>query len=243
MSAEVYIGTSGWNYKHWRGPFYPDDLPDKDMLSFYAEHFDTVEINNTFYHLPSFKTLKTWRETVPRKFTFAVKGSRFITHMKKLKAPKTSTKKFFTRAERLEDRLGPILFQLPPHWGCDPDRLAGFLDALPSRRRYVFEFRDQSWHTEEVYDLLKKHNAAFCIYELAGKESPLEITADFTYIRLHGPTRAAYAGSYPPQTLKKWARRIKEWRSHLKAIYFYFNNDPEGHAVNNARKLKDMLKG
>ena len=243
MSAEVYIGTSGWNYKHWRGPFYPEDLPDKEMLSFYAEHFDTVEINNTFYHLASFKTLKTWRETVPRKFTFAVKASRFITHMKKLKAPKTSTKKFFTRVERLEDKLGPILFQLPPHWGCDPDRLAGFLDALPSRRRYVFEFRDQSWYTEEVYDLLKKHNAAFCIYELAGKESPLEITADFTYIRLHGPTRAAYAGSYPPQTLKKWARRIKEWRSDLKAIYFYFNNDPEGHAVNNARKLKDMLKG
>jgi len=174
MSAEVYIGTSGWNYKHWRGPFYPEDLPDKEMLSFYAEHFDTVEINNTFYHLPSFKTLKTWRETVPRKFTFAVKASRFITHMKKLKAPKTSTKKFFTRVERLEDKLGPILFQLPPHWGCDADRLADFLDALPSRRRYGFEFRDQSWHTEEVYDLLKKHNAALCIYDLAGKESPLD---------------------------------------------------------------------
>ena len=211
------------------------------MLSFYAEHFDTVEINNTFYHLPSFKTLKTWRETVPRKFTFAVKGSRFITHMKKLKAPKTSTKKFFTRAERLEDRLGPILFQLPPHWGCDPDRLAGFLDALPSRRRYVFEFRDQSWYTEEVYDLLKKHNAAFCIYELAGKESPLEITADFTYIRLHGPTRAAYAGSYPSQTLKKWSRRIKDWRTDLKAVYCYFNNDPKGHAVKNAKSLIDMI--
>ena len=243
MSAEIRIGTSGWNYKHWIGPFYPPGMPAKDMLAFYAEHFDTVELNNSFYQLPSSKTFKNWRQTVTNDFVFAVKGSRFITHMKKLKAPKTSTKKFFTRVERLEDKLGPILFQLPPHWGCDPDRLAGFLDALPSRRRYVFEFRDQSWYTEEVYDLLKKHNAAFCIYELAGKESPLEITADFTYIRLHGPTRAAYAGSYPPQTLKKWARRIKEWRSDLKAIYFYFNNDPEGHAVNNARKLKDMLKG
>ncbi len=114
MSAKIHIGTSGWNYKHWLGPFYPRGLPDKEMLSFYAKHFDSVEINNTFYHLPSFKTLKTWRETVPRKFTFAVKGSRFITHMKKLMAPKTSTKKFFIRAERLEGRLGPILFQLPP---------------------------------------------------------------------------------------------------------------------------------
>ena len=241
MSGQIFIGTSGWNYKHWLGPFYPEDLPDKEMLSFYAQHFDTVEINNTFYHLPSFKTLRTWRETVPRKFTFAVKGSRFITHMKKLKAPKTSTKKFFTRAEKLEDKLGPILFQLPPHWGCDPDRLADFLDALPSRHRYVFEFRDQSWHTKKVYDLLKKHNAAFCIYDLAGKESPLEITAAFTYIRLHGPTQAAYAGSYPPQSLKKWARRTKEWGKDLKAVYFYFNNDPTGHAVRNAMKLKALI--
>ena len=242
MSAKIHIGTSGWNYQHWLGPFYPEDLSDKDMLSFYAEQFDTVEINNTFYHLPSFKALKTWHETVPRGFTFAVKASRFITHMKKLKAPKTSTKKFFTRAERLEDALGPILFQLPPHWGCDPNRLAGFLDALPSRRRYVFEFRDQSWHTEKVYDLLKKHNAAFCIYDLAGKESPLEITADFTYIRLHGPTQAAYAGSYPPQALKKWARRIKKCRKDLEAVYFYFNNDPEGHAIENALKLKELVE-
>ena len=241
MSGKVFIGTSGWNYKHWLGSLYPEDLPDKEMLSFYAEHFETVEINNTFYHLPSFKTLRTWRETVPRTFTFAVKGSRFITHMKKLKAPKTSTKKFFTRAERLEDKLGPILFQLPPHWGCDPDRLADFLDALPSRHRYVFEFRDRSWHTKKVYDLLKKHNAAFCIYDLAGKESPLEITAAFTYIRLHGPTQAAYAGSYPQQTLKKWARRTKEWGKDLKAVYFYFNNDPTGHAVRNAMKLKALI--
>jgi uncharacterized protein YecE (DUF72 family) len=241
MTAKVHIGTSGWHYKHWLGPFYPADLPDREMLGFYAKQFDTVEINNSFYHLPAIATFNSWRDNTPKDFLFAVKASRFITHMKKLKAPKTSTKKFFLRAEKLERKLGPILFQLPPRWHVDPERLAQFLEALPKEHQYTFEFRDRSWHVAEVYDLLRKHNAAFCLYDLSGSETPLEVTADFTYIRFHGPTEARYAGSYPAQTLKKWARRISDWRRDLKDIYVYFNNDTSGHAVNNARQLKNMI--
>jgi uncharacterized protein YecE (DUF72 family) len=241
MGGAIHIGTSGWNYKHWLGPFYPKDLPQKKMLAYYADHFDTVEINNTFYQLPQFSTFTTWRETVPPHFTFAVKASRFITHMKKLKAPKTSTKKFFNRSERLEDKLGPILFQLPPGWQRNYDRLARFLERIPSEGRYAFEFRNPSWLQNEIYDLLRHHNIAFCIHDFGGKESPREITSDFAYVRMHGPGEVAYAGSYPPGALKKWARHIKSWRKDLKAIYVYFNNDFQGYAVKNALKLRELL--
>jgi uncharacterized protein YecE (DUF72 family) len=241
VAAEIYVGTSGWNYKHWVGQFYPDDLPQKQMLSFYASHFDSVEINNSFYQLPKLKTFANWRDAVPRHFIFAVKASRFITHMKKLKAPKTSSHKLFTHMERLNQKLGPILFQLPPHWHYDIARLAAFLKAMPPGRRYVFEFRDVSWLTQEVYRLLTEYNVALCIHDLGGKESPREITADFTYLRFHGPRRAAYTGSYPPRVLKEWAKRITEWRSELKAIYVYFNNDAEGHAIRNALSFRELL--
>jgi len=240
MSADVRIGTSGWNYQHWRGPFYPEDLRDKEMLSFYSRHFDTVEINNSFYQLPLIKTFGLWRDTTPRDFSFAVKASRFITHMKKLKAPKTSTRKFLARVEGLDEKLGPILFQLPPSWRCNIERLAAFVESLPEKHSFSFEFRDQSWHLKEVYDLLKKHNIAFCIYHLNGFDSPLQVTANFVYVRLHG-TETKYAGSYSAPILKKWARRINQWRNDSKAVYFYFNNDPAGHAVKNALKLRELI--
>jgi uncharacterized protein YecE (DUF72 family) len=211
------------------------------MLSYYAKHFDTVEINNSFYHLPTPATFDSWRENSPKTFVFAVKGSRFITHMKKLKDPEDSTAKFFAGAKRLDGKLGPILFQLPPRWHVDLERLSDFLATIPTEYRYSFEFRDPSWHTKEVLELLRKHNAAFCIYDLAGQETSLEITAEFTYVRFHGPGEARYAGSYPTQTLKKWARRIKEWRKDLSGIYVYFNNDVGGHAVRNAKELKALL--
>jgi len=137
MSTNIHIGTSGWNYKHWLGRFYPDRFPAKEMLGFYSQHFDTVELNNSFYHLPAPKSFLVWHQTVPKDFVFAVKGSRFITHMKKLKAPRTSTKKFFTRVKHLEDKLGPILFQLPPHWRINIDRLSVFLERLPEQYRYA----------------------------------------------------------------------------------------------------------
>jgi uncharacterized protein YecE (DUF72 family) len=241
MSGAVHIGTSGWNYKHWVGPFYPKDLPQKKWLAYYADHFDTVEVNNTFYQLPEFSTFTTWRETVPQEFTFAVKASRFITHMKKLSAPKSSSEKFFNRTERLEDKLGPILFQLPPGWQCNCERLAEFLDAIPSEGQYAFEFRNQSWLQKDVYDLLRQHNIAFCIHDFRGQESPREITSDFAYVRMHGPGEIAYAGSYPLAALRKWGQQIKDWQKDLKAIYVYFNNDFEGHAVKNALKLRELI--
>ena len=240
MASKVYIGTSGWNYKHWLGRFYPSGLPDRQMLSFYANHFDTVEINNSFYHLPAAKTFTNWRNTVGKDFCFAVKGSRFITHMKKLKAPKTSSRKFFARVKHLDNKLGPILFQLPPRWRCNVERLAEFLESLPKSYRYCFEFRDLSWNVRETYDLLEKHNVALCIYHQTGYDSPDEIIADFVYVRLHG-TETKYGGSYPTTVLKGWARRIKKWNSDSKTVYFYFNNDPEGHAVKNALELRELI--
>ena len=240
MTAGIHIGTSGWNYKHWLGPFYPEKFPAKNMLAFYAAHFDTVEINATHYHLPNFTSFENWRETVPRNFVFAVKASRFTTHMKKLKSPRESTEKFFVRAEKLRGKLGPILFQLPPRWKVNVERLAAFLSAMPRVHRYTFEFRDQSWFTAEVYDVLRAHKAALCFYHQMGYDSPQEVTADFIYVRLHG-TESKYGGSYPDTVLKEWARRIRRWRKQSKEIYFYFNNDPEGHAIKNAFTLKQMV--
>jgi uncharacterized protein YecE (DUF72 family) len=241
MRGKVFIGTSGWHYKHWLGLFYPQKFPADQMLEFYTKHFDTVELNNSFYHLPLSSSFDNWRESTPRGFVFAVKASRFITHMKKLKDPRASTQKFFDGAERLGRKLGPILFQLPPNWKLNLERLEEFLKSLPPGHRYVFEFRDESWLVKDAFELLRKFNAAFCIHDLANMRTPLEITADFTYIRFHGPGQAKYQGSYTNRELKEWAKRITNWRSQLKAVYVYFNNDIGGHAVWNAQTLKELV--
>ena len=211
------------------------------MFAFYARTFDTVEINNSFYHLPSLKTFDAWREAAPKGFCFAVKGSRFITHMKKLRDPESSTDKFFLGVERLQKKLGPILFQLPPRWDLNIDRLREFLEALPGEYRYVFEFRDERWLVAEVYEMLRRHNAAFCIHDFADMKVPREVTADFSYLRFHGPTSAKYAGSYSRPELLQWARWIKDHRSKLRSIYAYFNNDIGGEAVKNAVTLKQLV--
>jgi uncharacterized protein YecE (DUF72 family) len=241
MSARVHIGTSGWHYKHWCGPFYEENLSPSKMLPVYYTQFDTVEINNTFYKLPSAETFRCWRESTPRGFCFAVKASRFITHMKKLKDPQNALDKFLPRAEELKDKLGPILFQLPPKWTVNPDRLEEFLAVLPRRRQYSFEFREPSWHTNQVYDILRRHNAAFCIFELNGFRSPEPVTADFAYVRLHGPG-GAYQGSYPPETLREWATKIQGWSRRLREIYLYFDNDQAGYAAQNALQLKQLVR-
>lgn len=241
-SGRVFIGTSGWHYKHWLGLFYPERFPASKMLEFYIRHFDTVELNNSFYHLPQPTSFDNWRESTPRNFVFAVKGSRFITHMKKLKDPESSTVRFFAGAERLKKKLGPILFQLPPHWNLNIERLEEFLTALPRGHRYAFEFRDASWLVEEAFEVLRKFNAALCLHDLAAMKTPHEITADFTYLRFHGPTEAKYQGSYSKRQLKLWAERIDDWRARLKAIYVYFNNDIGGHAVWNAKTLKELAQ-
>lgn len=239
--SKVYIGTSGWHYKHWLGVFYPERTRASEMFQIYARHFDTVEINNSFYRLPTAQTFDNWRESSPPNFCYAVKASRFITHMKKLKDPKPSSEKFFLVADRLDKKLGPILFQLPPRWKLNLERFDTFLRELPRGHQYVFEFRDESWVAPEVCQLLRKHNAAFCIHDFSDMKVPLEVTADFTYIRFHGPTVAKYFGSYSDKELGVWADRIRKWRCTLSSIYVYFNNDPEGAAVRNALTLKRML--
>jgi uncharacterized protein YecE (DUF72 family) len=211
------------------------------MLPYYVRHFDSVELNNTFYRLPTPPALQTWRTVTPPEFCFAVKGSRFLTHMKKLKDPGPGLHAFLGRVELLEEKLGPILFQLPPRWRCDSARLAAFLAALPKRHRYSFELRDPSWHTPDVCKLLTRHNAAFCMYELAGFRSPYHITADFAYIRLHGPGKA-YQGSYEQKALQAWSERIRDWHRQLRAIYVYFDNDQAGYAARNALELKRALQ-
>ena len=238
---KIHIGTSGWHYKHWLDVFYPPGTKPAQMFQFYAQHFDTVEINNSFYHLPSAKTFDNWRHSSPPKFCFAVKASRFITHMKKLKDPKPSSEKFFLVADRLENKLGPILFQLPPRWKVNVERFAEFLESLPERHKYVFEFRDESWFVPEVYALMRRHKAAFCIHDFADMKVPHEITANFAYIRFHGPTSAKYFGSYSKAQLRAWAERIKDWSRQLSSIYVYFNNDPGGEAVKNGLELKRLL--
>lgn len=236
----IRIGTSGWHYKHWRGPFYPTDLPASEMFAFYMEHFDTVEINNSFYHLPSAETFVSWKEAAPKGFLFAVKGSRFITHMKKLSDPETSVEKFVERITHLGRKLGPILWQLPPHWQVNPQRLDEFLAAIPRRFRSAFELRDPSWFNEEVNAVLRKHRAAFCIYDFDRRQSPRTVTVDFVYVRLHGP-EGKYAGSYSDAALRDWARQFRAWEREGRAVYCYFDNDQAGYAVKNALRLKELV--
>ena len=241
MRGRLFLGTSGWVYPHWRRVFYPATLPQREWLTFYARHFRTVELNNSFYRLPSKAAFRAWRAQVDDGFCFAVKASRFLTHNKKLKDPENALHNFLPRAEVLGRKLGPILFQLPPRWRMNLERLREFLDVLPRRHRYAFEFREPSWNDPHVYDTLRRSNAALCIFELGGYHSPIEVTADFTYVRLHGPGNK-YQGSYPHQTLRNWAERIAGWQS-LRDVYVYFDNDQAGYAAQNALELKRMITG
>jgi uncharacterized protein YecE (DUF72 family) len=240
MAARLFIGTSGWHYKHWLGPFYPEKLKASAMLDFYLQHFDTVELNNSFYKLPNPETFATWRQATPKDFIFSVKGSRFITHNKKLKEPEHALQNLLPRVEVLGKKLGPILFQLPPKWRINAQRLEEFLQALPRHHRYTFEFREPTWFTPEVLALLRHHNAAFCIYDIGGFHSPLEVTADFAYVRLHGPGNK-YQGSYSDAALLRWAEWVRNWSPKLRAIYIYFDNDQAGYAAHNALALKKLI--
>jgi uncharacterized protein YecE (DUF72 family) len=243
MLCDIRIGTSGFHYKHWKGSFYPQKTPDAAMLDFYTRHFDTVELNNSFYRLPTAAAFECWRDATPEHFLFAVKASRFITHNKKLKDPENAVNNLLPRAAHLGPKLGPVLFQLPPKWRVNSERLQSLLRILPRDVRYAFEFRELSWMTGEICTILRQANAAFCIYELAGYRSPISITADFTYVRLHGPASGKYQGSYSEQQLSQWARQIECWAKQLKAIYFYFDNDQAGYAATNALRLREMVFG
>jgi uncharacterized protein YecE (DUF72 family) len=240
MTGAIHIGTSGWHYKHWVGPFYPPKTPASRYLDFYKTHFSAAEINGSFYRMPSVETLAAWRDVVPGKFCFAAKASRFITHAKKLALPISQYDRFFDGIGTLAPRLGPILFQLPPRWRFNRERLAAFLAALPRRYRYAFEFREPSWLNEDAYALLKKHRAALCLYHIAGFESPILVTTDFVYIRLHGPGDK-YQGSYDDAALRGWARRIRAWSRDGKAVWCFFDNDQNGYAAEDALRLRRLL--
>lgn len=237
----IHIGTSGWAYKHWRGTFYPESLKIKDQFSYYIRQFNTVEINNTFYGVPADATFLNWKKAVPDDFVYVFKANRFITHMKKLHDPLESTAAFMEKMELLGSKLGAVLFQLPPYLNLDTQLLESFLKELPQKNRYVFEFRNASWYQPEVYDILKKYNIAFCIYELAGHISPLEVTADFVYLRLHGPAASKYQGSYTDESLERWAAQCKTWLK-TKDVFVYFDNDEKGYAAFNALKLNELMK-
>jgi len=238
VASKIHIGTSGWHYPHWNGRFYPPGLPDREKLLYYAARFEIVELNNTFYRLPTESAVDGWREHSPADFRFAVKGSRFITHMKKLKDPGPALEKFFSRVDLLGRKMGPVLFQLPPRWEMDEKRLSAFLEALPEGPRYAFEFRDPTWNHPAIENLLRTFRAAYCIYDLAGYQSPLTVTTDFTYVRLHGPG-GKYQGSYSAEVLWEWGNRLRGWG--LKDSYIFFDNDQDAFAVQNAFQLKEMM--
>lgn len=238
--TELRIGTSGWHYGHWVGGFYPPELKPSQHLDFYARHFDAVEVNNTHYRLPKHETFQAWRDQTPPGFVFAVKASRYITHYSKLTQSSKTYALFFDAVANLGKKLGPILYQTPPRWQVNAERLDSFLANLPPGLRSAFEFRNPTWFNEDVLAILRQHDAAFCIWHLAGMLSPLHVTAKLVYVRLHGP-EGAYAGSYSDDDLALWAERVRGWRAEGRDVHVYFDNDNKANAVRDALRLKALL--
>jgi uncharacterized protein YecE (DUF72 family) len=237
----VHVGTSGWYYKDWHASFYPPHLKKAELLSYYASQFPTVEINASFYRLLTAKAVADWKRKVPSGFVFAVKGSRFITHMKRLLDPKEALKKFFTSIEGFGPSLGPLLWQLPGNLKKDVSRLEEFLQCLPGKYCHAVEFRDPSWMDDEVFSVLRRRKAS--LVWLSSKAMPREFicTGDFVYIRFHGLAGGA-AHDYTREELRPWARKIKEAAEDGKKVYAYFNNDVNTRAPLNARMLMDMTR-
>jgi uncharacterized protein YecE (DUF72 family) len=238
---KIYVGTSGWNYRHWKNRVYPRDLAADAWLNYYARQFATVELNASFYRLPSEAAVKRWRDGTPPGFVFAYKASRFITHFKQLVNAQSSVELSMSRARLLGSKLGPVLYQLPPSLTRADDRLQSFCRELDPHYRNVFEFRDDSWYSEEIFGLLRRHGIGFCVHDMRGSASPLLATASFGYVRFHGPAAQKYAGRYSRPMLADWARRLKDFAGGLDAVYVYFNNDHLGYAVENARTLHELL--
>jgi uncharacterized protein YecE (DUF72 family) len=238
--GELRIGTSGWSYVHWRGRFYPAGLPTRAWLAFYAERFDTVEINGSFYRMPNEPAVAGWHERSPEGFLFAWKASRYITQAKRLKEAAEPLAFVLERASALKEKLGPILFQLPPQMRRDDDRLAEFLALLPKSHRFSVEFRDAGWYSPAVLELLADHGVALCISDHHAAPAPAQATASFVYVRLHGPG-GRYAGRYPEDELAAWAERIAAWRAEGRDVFAYFDNDIEGAAPLDAEALKTRI--
>lgn len=240
----VYIGTSGFSYQHWaNGVFYPPGLASGKWLEFYAQHFSTVELNVSFYRLPSISTFRGWYRRVPAEFSFAVKGSRFITHIKRLNNVAEALTLFFERATELREKLAVVLWQLPPRFKRDEARLADFVSQLEHWKniQQVFEFRDESWFCESILELLKKWGAAICIADWPPFAASAPITANFAYIRRHGSSGQLYSGCYSEEQLQADAQRITELLDQQQDVYIYFNNDSQGWAVQNALFLSKLF--
>jgi uncharacterized protein YecE (DUF72 family) len=241
MGGKLRIGTSGFIYKHWKGVYYPEDLGQKDWFGHYVLDFDTVEINNTFYRLPEVHVFEHWGNVAPPGFLYTFKANRYITHVRRLNDPVATLDNFLSRARQAGKSLGPLLFQLPPRWKADPERLERFLNALPPDLVHVFEFRDASWHTPEIRELLARFGVVFCIHDHAAAPAPEWITAGAAYLRFHGSGEAPYTGGYSRQFLEQSATKIDRWRGEGIDVFVYFNNDVGGYAVFNALTLKSLL--
>ena len=252
MPPALRVGCSGWNYKHWRGPVYPAEVPARLWFDRYAALFDTVEINNTFYRLPEASTFANWRERAPADFLYAIKASRFLTHLKRLREPEEPVTRLFEHASELGDRLGPVLYQLPQNFHRDLDRLNAFLGILPRTLgeieaeprprplQHTIEFRHPSWYVDETYSVLNAQGVALCLHDKAGSAMTSPIDGPFVYVRFHGPG-GRYFGRYERARIARWAGVLAEqWRGG-RDVYAYFNNDPEGMAVFNAQELRGDL--
>ena len=233
------IGCSGWQYKHWRNNFYPDRLPQSRWFDYYATQFDTVEINNTFYRLPEKTTFAMWEARAPRGFLYAVKASRYLTHMKKLKEPAEPLRRLFARAQPLGRTFGPVLYQLPPNWQVDIPRLTEFLRRLPRRREQTIEFRDPSWYCAEVYALLTRFRVALCLHDMAGSATGRIAVGPFVYVRFHGPQK--YNGRYDDRVIEDWGAWIAGQMRDGRRAFAYFNNDIGAHAPRDAIRLRAAI--
>lgn len=239
--GRILIGTSGWVYKGWAGAFYPQGLRPPELFGYYGSQFPTVEINATFYRLPTENMVENWREKAPDDFIYAVKGSRFITQMKKLNVTEDSISIFFKRIQPLREHLGPILWQLPPNLHRDVPRLERFLDMVPGRFRHAVEFRHPSWIEDEVFDVLRAHKAAHVSVSSQRMPMSFAVTTDFVYIRFHGLEGGA-AHDYTRAELEPWAEHCQAALRQDKTVYAYFNNDWNARAPENARALMQMTE-
>jgi len=242
--GKLYIGTSGWVYSHWESIFYPKGLPSRDKLKYFSQHFKTVEINYSFYHLPRPSTYQNWYNQTPEGFLFAVKASRFITHIKRLKGIEEAWKTFIENALNLKEKLGPILFQFPPSFSATEEnikRLEDFLKMLSKNLKFAFEFRHKTWCDKKVYDLLKKYRVAWVIADSPQYPRADVVIANFVYIRMHG-SKAMFSSNYTKKELSPLAQKIKKWLKQRKDVYCYFNNDAYGYAIKNAKELLKLCK-
>jgi uncharacterized protein YecE (DUF72 family) len=240
--SDYYIGTSGWHYKDWKGLFYPSELQSQHWLRYYCSRFNTVELNNSFYRLPTENAFNLWNNNTPADFKFSMKVSRAITHIKRLKNSDEYLNNLLTRASSLKHKIDVLLYQLPPQMKKDESVLESFLHDLPHEYRNVFEFRHRSWICAPVFSLLEEYNAGFCIYDMPDYTTPLISISGITYIRFHG-NRNLYSGMYTGEELKDWSNNIRQLKAESDITYIYFNNDIAAAAVYNAETLKSLLDG